>query len=76
MSVCQANTQRWGPWFGADESKINVKSLGKDGKFNWVCYIPVLEKFNLLMKSHCLYKHCVFVKLIQLSVQQGEHCLG
>jgi len=36
-------------WEGADEPGFDVESLGKDGKFNWVCSIPAQGKVNLLL---------------------------
>ena len=34
-------------WEGADEQGFDMESLGKDGKFNWVCSIPAQGKINL-----------------------------
>ena len=36
-------------WEGADEPGFDMESLGKDGKFNWVCSIPAQGKVNLLL---------------------------
>ena len=36
-------------WEGADEQGFDVESLGKDGKFNWVCSIPAQGKVSLLL---------------------------
>lgn len=36
-------------WHGADDPGVDVASLGKDGKLNWVCSIPPQEKLNLVL---------------------------
>jgi hypothetical protein len=36
-------------WAGADEAGFDVESLGKDGKFNWVCSVPAQGTVNLLL---------------------------
>ncbi|KAJ3575514.1 hypothetical protein NP233_g1060 [Leucocoprinus birnbaumii] len=37
-------------WSGADEPDVNVELLGKDGKFDWICYIPAQGKVDLLLQ--------------------------
>ncbi|KAF8875319.1 hypothetical protein BD779DRAFT_1563878 [Infundibulicybe gibba] len=36
-------------WEGADETGVDVESLGKDGKLNWTCSVPAQGKLNLLL---------------------------
>ena len=37
-------------WDGADEPNCDMETLGKDGKFNWVCSVPSQGKINLLLQ--------------------------
>lgn len=37
-------------WSGADEPDVNVESLGKDGKFDWVCSVPPQGKIDLVLQ--------------------------
>lgn len=37
-------------WNGADEPDVNVESLGKDGKFDWICSIPPQGKIDLFLQ--------------------------
>ncbi|PPQ90355.1 hypothetical protein CVT25_007757 [Psilocybe cyanescens] len=37
-------------WNGAEKSGADVSALGKDGKLNWICSVPALEKINLLLQ--------------------------
>jgi len=34
-------------WDGADDEDVDGETLGKDGKFNWVCSVPAQSKVNL-----------------------------
>lgn len=37
-------------WNGADEPDVNIESLGKDGKFDWVCSVPPQGKIELFLQ--------------------------
>ncbi|KAI3622101.1 mucoidy inhibitor a [Moniliophthora roreri] len=37
-------------WDRADESNVDVDSLGKNGLMNWLCEVPAQEKMNLTME--------------------------
>ncbi|KAF9465723.1 hypothetical protein BDZ94DRAFT_299259 [Collybia nuda] len=37
-------------WYEADEPGVDPTSLGKDGKFNWVCSVPAQKKINLALQ--------------------------
>lgn len=37
-------------WDGADEPEVNPETLGKNGKFNWVCSVPPQSKVNLMLQ--------------------------
>ncbi|KAF9465725.1 hypothetical protein BDZ94DRAFT_1320026 [Collybia nuda] len=37
-------------WHGAGELGVDSASLGKDGKFNWICSIPPQKKINLILQ--------------------------
>jgi hypothetical protein len=37
-------------WDGADEPGVDQESLGKDGKFNWLCDLPAHRKVNLALQ--------------------------
>lgn len=36
-------------WEGADEEGFDVKHLGRDGRFHWVCDVPAQGKVNLFL---------------------------
>lgn len=37
-------------WDGADDADSDLSAVGKDGKLNWLCSVPVQEKVNLVLK--------------------------
>ncbi|KAG6907487.1 hypothetical protein DXG01_008777 [Tephrocybe rancida] len=37
-------------WEGADEPDLNAETLGRNGKFNWVCAVPPQGKINLVVQ--------------------------
>jgi hypothetical protein len=37
-------------WDGIDEAGTDVESLGKDGKFNWVCEVAPQQKIKLQLQ--------------------------
>jgi hypothetical protein len=37
-------------WQDADEADTDTKSLGKNGKFNWICSISAQSKVNLTLQ--------------------------
>ncbi|KAG6915017.1 hypothetical protein DXG01_013899 [Tephrocybe rancida] len=37
-------------WEGADEPDLNAETLGRNGKFNWVCAVPPQGKINLVLQ--------------------------
>uniref|UniRef100_A0A0W0G8Q6 Mucoidy inhibitor a n=1 Tax=Moniliophthora roreri TaxID=221103 RepID=A0A0W0G8Q6_MONRR len=41
-------------WYGADEADANVRMLGKDGRFFWLCDIPAQGTVNLVSQWEVL----------------------
>ena len=37
-------------WHDADDMRVEVEALGKDGKLNWVCAVPAQEKIGLVLQ--------------------------
>ena len=37
-------------WHGADEGGVEVETLGRDGKLNWVCAVPAQEQIGLVLE--------------------------
>lgn len=45
----KVGAQALAQWEGADEPEMDPGSIGKDGKFSWVCSLPPQGKLGLLL---------------------------
>jgi hypothetical protein len=46
----KVSTGVYAQWNGADEPDVNVETLGKEGKFDWICAIPGQSKVDLVLQ--------------------------
>jgi hypothetical protein len=53
----KATSGVYAQWSGADEPDVNAETLGKDGRFDWICSVPPQDKIELRLQFEVTAPH-------------------